>query len=573
MGIVKFKKFINNYNVKFKKNNLENVVSLFIDTNGIFHKAKAEVYKIARNRDGAYIYPQSERDKILKKDPAKLEKLHIQTIIQDLQAILEKFKPSGTLILAPDGMAPAAKMQQQKERRYGFNPEEDKLFMGASISPGTPFMIKLDTAIRKWLSKGGDSFPQKTIYSSHLCPGEGEHKIFDFIRNHSLYTSRGKHIIYGADGDLFIISLFSPLKNIYLFDEDNKDYYNIDVLKRLITTDMKYDFSKDFAIDVNLIRDFCFLTFLIGNDFIHRMPNLYDTKTSMDILMSVYKQNAKSLTNRYDKIIWPHLLSFFKILRDYKIGKYDLYTFSVYSNYTEQFNPKWVPYPEAREAIDIYNLDGELLKEANYDPKDHRVSFNLKRFSKAWYNKQFVPHDLRLREMYKNGKYYGEKEVSNMCKFYLKILQWCLYYYNRGDSTINKMIFYPYHFTPLLESLINYLEFSLTTKDDSLDKGILSKSGYILTPVHGLMLILPPANKSLIPEPFRSLYSEKLGSLTPLEFQTLSKEGTDADHVKIKIIPPINPFLVYKVVQSSGYVVDDIYKTDQPLIIIKNKQN
>lgn len=574
MGIVKFKKFINNYNVKFKKDKLENVVSLFIDTNGIFHKAKGEVYKISRDKNGSYIYPQSERDKISKKDKAKLEKLHIEKIIEDLTNILNKFKPTGTLILAPDGIAPAAKMQQQKERRYGFNPEEDKLFMGASISPGTNFMIKLDTAIKKWLSEGGDSFPKKTIYSSHMCPGEGEHKIFDFIRSRSLSTSRGRHVIYGADGDLFIISLFSPLKNIFLFDEDFKVFYNIDVLKRLISRDMKYDFSNSFDEDTILIRDFCFLTFLIGNDFMHKMPNFYDTTTSLNILMSVYKENMKRLVNANDEIIMPNLLSFFKTLKDYKIGKYDLYTFSVYSNFSDYYNKKWVPYPEARESINIYNLEKKLLKDVNYDPSEHLVDFDLKKFSRLWYNKQFVPKDLRLKELYDNNKYYDEKDVSNMCKYYLKMLQWCLYYYNRGDKPVNKFIFYPYNFTPLLESLINYTEFVITTKDKDLYKGILSNSEYLLTPVEGLMLILPPSNKSLIPEPFRLLYSEKLASLTPKEFPVLEKEGTDADHVKIKIIPPINPFLVYKIVKESGYKIDSVYDVQKPLIIVKkNIQN
>ena len=571
MGIVKFKKVINKHKVDFKTDNLENIVSLFIDTNGIFHKAKGEVYKTARNDKNNYIYPQKERDIVAKMDKEKLEKKHIKFIIDDLTAILKKFKPTGTLILAPDGMAPAAKMQQQKERRYGFNPEEDKLFMGASISPGTPFMMKLDLEIKKWLTKGGDIFPKKTIYSSHLCPGEGEHKIFDFIRSHSLSTSKGRHVIYGADGDLFIISLFSPLRNLYLFDENRSKYYHIDKLRKCITVDMRYDFSKTYDIDPQLIRDFCFLTFLLGNDFLHRFPSLFDTQTSMVILINVYKENMKPLTSKEHKIRWPNLLSFFKVLRDYKIGKYDLYTFSVHHTQTQYMNKDWVAYPETVESVELYDLEGDHLEDINYDPSKHRIKFNLRKFSKLWYNKQFVPQELRLKEMYPDGKYYGEKDVSNMCKYYLKMLQWCLYYYNFGDKAINKMIFYPYNFTPLLESVINYLEFALNSKDESLYKGILSNSDYLLTPVQGLMLILPPANKSLIPEPFRSLYSEKLGSLTPVEFQTLPKEGTDADHVKIKLIPPINPFLVYKVVKESGYKIGQEFNIEKPLILVKEK--
>ena len=148
MGIVKFKKFINKYEkVKFKTK-LDNISSLFIDCNGIFHKGKGEIYKLARYdsgpKRGTYIYSDKDRERVSKKDPIKLEKEHIKFIINEFETILNKFKPTSTLILAPDGMAPAAKMQQQKERRYGNNLEEDKLFMGASISPGTvPLAFKV----------------------------------------------------------------------------------------------------------------------------------------------------------------------------------------------------------------------------------------------------------------------------------------------------------------------------------------------------------------------------------------------------------------------------------------------
>lgn len=571
MGITKFGKFIDNYdNCRFKTT-LQNISSLFIDCNGIFHKAKGEVYKISRDRSNLYIYSDKDRERIAKQNPKDLEKKHIKLIIEIIEGILRKFRPTDTLILAPDGMAPVAKMQQQKERRYDVNEEEDKLFMGASISPGTEFMINLDTELRKWLAKDNQLFPKKVIYSSHMMPGEGEHKIFDCIRNRDLNTAYGNHVVYGADGDLFIISLFSPMRNIYLYHEDRKCYYSIDKLKKLLTKDMNYNPDNGKVVNPQLIRDFCFLTYFIGNDFLHRMPNLYDTQTSMKILMDCYRKNAKNLTNFKNEILWKNLVSFLKILRDYKIEGMTLYEFSVYSGFTPKHNKDWQTYPQLRESMKLYDLDGNQV-DANYDPKLHSYKLDMKAFTRAWYDKQFKPHCQKLRDEYKGKNFYTSKDVQNMCKYYCKTLQWCLHYYNRGDAKINKMLFYPFHFTPLIESLINYLEHQFTLKSWEFTQGIFSNSHYSLSPIHQLMLILAPANKALIPSPFRELYVSKLASICPEKFITLGKEGTDANHVKIKLIPPVNPFLVKRVVDASGEKIPEKYSIVGLTIIEKDKK-
>ena len=566
MGITKFKKVINKYEkIKFKAK-LDDISSLFIDCNGIFHKAKGHVYKTAQDKYKRNIYTDADRERVSKMDPKELEKKHIKFVIDEFNSILTKFRPTDTLILAPDGMAPAAKMQQQKERRYSKLPEGE-IFLIGTVSPGTEFMMNLDIAIRKWLSKENELFPEKIIYSSYLCPGEGEHKIFDFIRNRDLNTSRNNHVIYGADGDLFIISFFSPLRNIYLFNENSEEFYCIEKLKREITKDLSYKpLTK--SVDPQILRDFCFLTFLIGNDFIHRLPNLYDTKLSMDILMELYKKNGKDLTTLDHKIKWKNLLSLFKLLRDYEIGGMTMYEFSAFSSFSPSFHNKdWLTYPEIRNAITLKTIDGEDVKDVNYNPRIHTLDFDIKKFARGWYNKQFKPKTEVLEKLYNGDKFFSRNDVANMCKFYCKILQWALYYYNMGDKRISKFLFYPFFYTPLLESLISYLE-----NEPSFDKGILTNSDYELTVIHQLMLILPPSNKSLIPSPFRELYVSKLSSISPVDYITIPQEGTDANWVKTKIIPPINPFLVMKVINMSGEKIPEEYQSVSPLIILKKQK-
>lgn len=115
-------------------------------------------------------------------------------------------QPSKVLYLAVDGVAPRAKMNQQRSRRFrsakemevteseilarnkgGKLPEAGKRFDSNCITPGTDFMLKLSLTLQKWVE-----FKMKTdpfwkdgadvIVSGPDVPGEGEHKVMDFIR-------------------------------------------------------------------------------------------------------------------------------------------------------------------------------------------------------------------------------------------------------------------------------------------------------------------------------------------------------------------------------------------------------
>lgn len=163
------------------------------------------------------------------------------------------------VFIAFDGLVPFAKMVQQRYRRFR-KPDEDFGFDKHQISPGTPFMKELAKTIRFM-------FPD-ILLSDTLEPGEGEHKIFLWLR--SLPESeRQKIYIYGLDADLVLIAIAqSELGNISLLREtmkrDTKDFdafsfsvFSIPALKAVLPMDpVKY-------------VDMCILCF--GNDF---MPNI-----------------------------------------------------------------------------------------------------------------------------------------------------------------------------------------------------------------------------------------------------------------------------------------------------------
>ena len=73
-----------------------------------------------------------------------------------------------------------------------------------AITPGTPFMDLLAQSLRYWVVQKMNTDPGwkqlEVIISDASVPGEGEHKIVDFIRRQRTnlgYDPCTRHVIYG----------------------------------------------------------------------------------------------------------------------------------------------------------------------------------------------------------------------------------------------------------------------------------------------------------------------------------------------------------------------------------------
>jgi 5'-3' exonuclease len=131
--------------------------------------------------------------------------------------------PLERTFIAIDGVVPLAKMRQQRMRRFKAIDERRLGIRDASgwdtnaITPGTEFMNNLAAGLRRAL-------PQATISDTNAI-GEGEHKLLEFLKQLPEADRRGDVIIYGLDGDLFVLMLlanqmFCSHMNFYFLREE-----------------------------------------------------------------------------------------------------------------------------------------------------------------------------------------------------------------------------------------------------------------------------------------------------------------------------------------------------------------
>ena len=283
--------------------------------------------------------------------------------------VVNMVRPRKLLMIAIDGVAPRAKMNQQRSRRFRSaqeakekeedkaellkmlksqggpieNPTVKKAWDSNEITPGTPFMDILAASLRYWIAYKLNTDPawakMKVIISDSTVPGEGEHKIMNFIRSQRSspeHDPNTRHVIYGLDADLIMLGLgthephFRVLRED-VFAQDSKPrtcrmcgqpghearectgeakvkdgefdekqaapplkpfiWLHVSILREYLQAEL-YVPSQPFAFDLErAIDDWVFMCFFVGNDFLPHLPSLEIRENGIDTLIAIWRDN------------------------------------------------------------------------------------------------------------------------------------------------------------------------------------------------------------------------------------------------------------------------------------------
>jgi len=323
--------------------------NLYLDMNGIIHPCSHPENKPA---------PKNEAEMMV-------------NIFEYIDRIFSICRPRRLLYMAIDGVAPRAKMNQQRSRRFRaakesresretiarikeeikakggrLPPEVEKKeghFDSNCITPGTEFMDRLSTCLRYYITDRLTNDPGwkdiKVVLSDANHPGEGEHKIMDYIRKQRSqpdHDPNTKHCLNGADADLIMLGLATHEAHFTIIREefkpgqprpcdicsqaghekedceglpkeqggeyDDKDlipfvgadvefiFIRLTVLREYLEKDLRmegvpFGYSFDRALD-----DWVFMCFFVGNDFLPHLPSLEIREGAIDKLVNIYKR-------------------------------------------------------------------------------------------------------------------------------------------------------------------------------------------------------------------------------------------------------------------------------------------
>ncbi|CAK7269276.1 exonuclease II Exo2 [Sporothrix epigloea] len=318
MGVPKFFRWLSErypaISQLIAENRIPEFDCLYLDMNGIIHNCTHSDSDDATTR-------MSEEEMFIR-------------IFNYIEHLFGKIKPKQMFFMAVDGVAPRAKMNQQRSRRFRTALDNENLrkkaiaegqqmpaeepFDSNCITPGTGFMAKLSTQLRYFVNKKVSEDKEwqqcKVVLSGHDVPGEGEHKIMEYIRNAKAqkdYNSNMRHCLYGLDADLIMLGLLSHDPHFCLLREEVtfgrqskakskelehqnfylmhlcivREYLELEFQELKVEGLMKFSFNLERIID-----DFILMAFFVGNDFLPNLPRLHINEGALATMFMLYKR-------------------------------------------------------------------------------------------------------------------------------------------------------------------------------------------------------------------------------------------------------------------------------------------
>jgi 5'-3' exonuclease len=428
----------------------------------------------------------------------------INNVCVKIEEYVKDIRPNNILYITFDGVAPIAKLDQQRGRRYKstYNVKSDtdsdkqadeteiqtiESFNTSQITPGTQFMKQLNLSVKKYFENKATSYKvAKIILSMSDEPGEGEHKIFDYIRkNPEQHTEDTSTVVYGLDADLIMLSInhLPVCENIFLYRETpefvksinieleaNKRYLlDINLLSKEIVSTLSNGVELTPKQQANCIYDYVFICFLLGNDFMPHFPSINIRTNGITKIMDAYYQAVGSekdvnLTN--GKVIyWKNVKKMLYVLAE---KEEDYYKEEVRIRKRQQ---RFVANVDANDKL-LYASDKHSLELETY------IDVNIDGWQDRYYQTLFNIDIDKVRR-------------KQICMNFLEGLEWTMKYYTFGCPNWDWR--YRYTYPPLLIDLINYIPYF----ENEL---ITNKPPNPVDELVQLMYVLPKKNLYLLPD-------------------------------------------------------------------------
>ncbi|KAJ5919976.1 hypothetical protein N7454_009811 [Penicillium verhagenii] len=308
MGVPKFFRWLSErypaISMLIKESRIPEFDSLYLDMNGIIHNC-------THSDSDSPTFRMSEEQMFI-------------AIFNYIEHLFGKIKPQKLFFMAVDGVAPRAKMNQQRARRFrtaldaenakekaiaqGMEMPKEDPFDSNCITPGTGFMARLTQQLKyfinKKISEDSDWQGVEIVLSGHEVPGEGEHKIMEYIRQAKAqpgYHPNVRHCLYGLDADLIMLGLLSHDPHFCLLREEvtfgrqtQKEAQGIGTSKLLSLAsehELEQEGTLNFPFDMErVIDDFILMAFFVGNDFLPNLPNLHINEGALALMFKIYKE-------------------------------------------------------------------------------------------------------------------------------------------------------------------------------------------------------------------------------------------------------------------------------------------
>jgi 5'-3' exonuclease len=376
-------------------------------------------------------------------------------ICQQIDSYILTIRPTDSVFIAFDGVAPFAKIQQQRSRRYkswfmaqmAHKQYSESELTTTMFTPGTPFMKFFAGFLKKWKWNSTTCPHQNIRVSTSETPGEGEHKIFQLIRDHPEIHANKNVVVYGLDADLLMLSIFhSERTNLFVFRETpefiksiqadlipNETYYiDIQRLCLSILQEMNCGYS-NFA----RVYDYAFFCFLLGNDFLPHFPTIHLRNHGIQTLLDIYRHTFGN-TDKYlihpinSTIQWNHVFLLLKAIQPME----------------RQY---FIEEMERRDRMRIntsVNTKEEREYVFNATPLIYRQDeFFIAPNEEGWQSRYYS-----VLFHFDTSSVKSRTDRTDIVVNYLEGLEWTYLYYTGG--TPDWSWHYRYHYPPLFETMV-----------------------------------------------------------------------------------------------------------------------